>query len=472
MRVFARYKLKRWLALLLSVLLAVEPVAYAQYEGAQYEASATPPPENAPPPQHAFSQQELDQMLAPIALYPDPLLSQILMASTYPLEVVEAARWSRANPNLKGDDAVRAIQDMDWDPSVKSLVAFPQILQMMDDRLDWTEQLGDAFLAQQAQVTDTTQKLRQKAYAAGNLRSNDRIQVTPEAQTIVVEPANPDIVYVPYYDPNVVYGSWWWPDYPPIYWGPWPDYYYAPAYAPSFAWGIGIVLTTGFFFGGFDWHHHRVHVVNTNNYYYHRPEHHVRPGERPGERPGRPNVIAGPGVWHHDPNHRRGVPYREPSLRQQFGRVSASPEAHRDFRGYDQPSIGGRRPERPTTSGGLTVSPDRTGARPGVGGTPERPAVQPRPPVQTMPPVQPRPLSQPSEPPSRPSAPTMPSRPAPEIRPPALEDIGRGSNVRDYSSRGRASQEGAARGQGSVPARQPSGTAPRGGMRPQRGPDR
>lgn len=407
-------------------------------------------------------------MLAPIALYPDPLLSQILMASTYPLEVVEAARWSRANPGLKGDDAVRAIQDMDWDPSVKSLVAFPQILQMMDDRLDWTERLGDAFLAQQAQVTDTTQNLRQKAYAAGNLSSNDRVQVIPEGQTIVVEPANPDVVYVPYYDPMVVYGSWWWPDYPPIYWAPWPDYYYG-GYAPAFAWGVGIVLTTGFFFGGFDWHHHRVNVVNVNNYYYHRPEHHVRPG--------RPDVIAGPGVWHHDPNHRHGVPYREPSLRQRFGRVGASPEAHRDFRGYDQPSIGGR------GGGGLTVSPDRTGARPGIVGTPERPAVQPPPvrpsppvqlgpPVLPHPPVQPKPPRQPSEPEPRPNAPGFTSRPAPEARPPALEDIGRGSNVRDYSSRGRASHEGAARGQGSAPARQPSGAPPRGGMRSPRSQDR
>src|SRR6185369_13968960 len=118
--------------------------------------------------------EQLDQMLAPIALYPDSLLSQILMASTYPLEIVEATRWSKANPNLNGDDAVKAAEQNGWDPSVTSLVAFPQILTMMDERLSWTERLGDGFLAQQAQMMDTVQALRQKAYAAGNLKSTEQ----------------------------------------------------------------------------------------------------------------------------------------------------------------------------------------------------------------------------------------------------------------------------------------------------------
>ncbi len=142
-----RYALPKLLVLLFSALLAFQPAAYSQ--------------DNAGP---AFTQQELDQMLAPIALYPDPLLSQILMASTYPLEVVEAARWSRAHSGLRGDRAVRAAADQDWDPSVKSLVAFPQILAMMDQRLEWTERLGDAFLAQEPAVMDSVQVLRQRAY--------------------------------------------------------------------------------------------------------------------------------------------------------------------------------------------------------------------------------------------------------------------------------------------------------------------
>jgi len=210
-------------------------------------------------------QQELDQMLAPIALYPDALLSQILMASTYPLEVVEAARWSRANPNLKGDQAVQAVAQNAWDPSVKSLVAFPQILLMMDDNLNWTERLGDAFLAQQAQVMDTVQNLRQKAYAAGNLKSSDQVRVEQQGQTIVVAPAAPEVVYVPYYDPWVVYGPWWWPAYPPIYWAPWPGY--VRGYYPGYWWGAPIGLSVGFFFGGFDWHRRYAYVNRVDNYY-------------------------------------------------------------------------------------------------------------------------------------------------------------------------------------------------------------
>ena len=215
MKARAQYVSTQVLVLLLSVsvLFAQETVPLA------------PAPMQAKP---VFTQQQLDQMLAPVALYPDSLLSQILMASTYPLEIVEAARWSKANPNLKGDDAVKAAEQNGWDPSVTSLVAFPQVLTMMDSNLSWTERLGDAFLAQQPQVMETVQNLRQRAYAAGNLRSNDQVRVDQQGQTIVIEPPNPQVVYVPYYDPRVVYGPWWWPEYPPVYWGPWPGYFVRP----------------------------------------------------------------------------------------------------------------------------------------------------------------------------------------------------------------------------------------------------
>src|SRR5437667_4240876 len=170
MKARAQYVSTQVLVLLLSV-----SVLFAQ---------ETVPLAPAPmPPKPVFTQQQLDQMLAPVALYPDSLLSQILMASTYPLEIVEAARWSKANPNLKGDQAVQAVAQNTWDPSVKSLVAFPQILMMMDDKLNWTERLGDAFLAQQQQVMDTVQNLRQKASAAGNLTSNDQIRVDQQGQS-------------------------------------------------------------------------------------------------------------------------------------------------------------------------------------------------------------------------------------------------------------------------------------------------
>src|SRR5512143_707201 len=191
------------LALPIAISFALSPLASAQ----NY-----PPPPAGMQAEAAFAQEDLDRMLAPIALYPDALLSQILMAATYPLEVVEAARWSYENPGLKGDAAVQAVADREWDPSVKSLVAFPQILQTMDQKLQWTRRLGDAFLAQQAQVMDTVQNLRRKAEDAGNLSSNAQIEVQQDGDAIEIEPANPEIVYVPYYNPAVVYGPWWWPD--------------------------------------------------------------------------------------------------------------------------------------------------------------------------------------------------------------------------------------------------------------------
>ncbi len=215
----------------------------------------------------AFAQQELDQMLAPIALYPDALLSQILMAATYPVEVVEAARWSRRNPGLDGDRAVRAAERMDWDPSVRSLVAFPQILTLMDEKLDWTERLGDAFVAQQADVMDTIQYLRHKAYQAGNLGSTGQLRVDRQGQAIVIELVNPELIYVPYYNPTVVYGTWWWPAFQPVYWASWPGYHARPGLVRSFAWGPGIRVSSNFFFGATDWHRRSVHIVNVNNHY-------------------------------------------------------------------------------------------------------------------------------------------------------------------------------------------------------------
>jgi uncharacterized protein DUF3300 len=257
----------------------------------------------------AFSAEELDQMLAPIALYPDSLLSQILMASTYPLEVVQAARWSRANSQLKGDDAVKAVEGMDWDPSVKSLVAFPQILYRMDERLDWTQRLGEAFLAQEPHVLDAIQGLRQRAAAAGNLNSNEHLRVTRQDEAILIEPVRPEVVYVPYYNPAVVYGPWAWTGYPPVYWAPFPGYYAVPAFAPAFFWGPAIVVSTGFFFGHCNWHHHQVTVVSTT----------VVTQTRFGKPITTVTPHAKPVAWTHNPVHRKGVPYRHASLHQQFG---------------------------------------------------------------------------------------------------------------------------------------------------------
>lgn len=290
--------------------------------------------------QAAFSQQQLDQLLAPIALYPDPLLSQMLMASTYPLEVAEAARWSRMHPELQGDDAVQAVAQEDWDPSVKSLVAFPQVIAWMDENPQWTHALGDAFLAQEPQVMETVQNLRQRSQNAGTLRSDDRIHVVEDGRTISVLPANPQIIYVPYYDPMVVYGTWMWPAYPPAHWRPRPGYFIQPGYA-RFYWGPGITISTGFFFGAFDWHRRQVRVVHVNNYYYrpatvHRHEHVARQA----------NVVGlnhGPGVWQHNPSHRRGIAYRGPAAQRYF----SAPRAQRQESRRDNPS--GRLQWRPET---------------------------------------------------------------------------------------------------------------------------
>jgi hypothetical protein len=198
-----------------------------------------------------FPRAEIDQMLAPIALYPDPLLSQLLMAATFPMEVVEAARWSRAHPGVEGDAAVQMVQDYEWDPSVKSLVAFPQVLQRMDENLEWTQKLGEAFIVQEPVVMEAVQDLRRRAQESGQLLSDERQRIIEQPEAIAIEPVNPQYVYVPYYDPRVVYGSWWWPAYPPYYWAPWPGYV---SYYPGYWWGAPIGLSVGFFFGGFDWY--------------------------------------------------------------------------------------------------------------------------------------------------------------------------------------------------------------------------
>ena len=317
-------------ALTVSAFLALAVLGAATMVWAQEEGPPTPPlqqqPQAQPATQQLWPADQLDNLVAPIALYPDPLLGQILVASTYPLEVVEAARWSRANPGLQGDQAVRAVEQRAWDPSVKSLVAFPQILAMMDEKIDWTERLGNAFLAQQPQVMDSVQNLRQRAYAAGTLRSDNQIRVESQGPAIMIVAANPEIVYVPYYDPTVVYGNWWWPA-PPVYWAPWGGYH--PPHPGFFlSWGAGIPVISGFFFGGFDWWGHRAHVVNVHPYYYSRTVVTTRRTDV-RDRVDVRNVNAAPGVWQHDPAHRRGAPYRDASARQRYGteRAQINPRA-------------------------------------------------------------------------------------------------------------------------------------------------
>lgn len=184
-----------------------------------------------------FSEAELDQMIAPIALYPDSLLAQILMAATYPADVSEAVKWSKDHSDQKGDAAVDAVQDKSWDPSVMSLVAFPQVLTMMGEQLDWVQNMGDAFLDDSEAVMDTVQKLRLKAQDAGNLATTEQQTVTVQEPSstetiIIIEPADPQIIYVPSYNPTVTYGTWWWPHYTPWYYHPY-GYGFGSAVMPS-----------------------------------------------------------------------------------------------------------------------------------------------------------------------------------------------------------------------------------------------
>lgn len=308
---------RRMLALPLALVIALGPAGFAPRAFAQQGVPAY----SQAPDERPIDQQELDRILAPIALYPDSLLSQILMASTYPLEVVEASRWSRRYPHLKGDAAVRAAAGMNWDPSVQSLVAFPQILTMMDEKLDWTQSLGDAFLSDEARVMDAIQELRRRAYASGHLRSDGRIAVKQRGNVMIVEPADPQIVYVPYYDPRVVYGSWWWAV-PPVYWGPWPGYRIRPGTHIGFFWGGGIALSAAYVYGRFDWPERRVNVVRVQNHY--NTVIINRNGAAPRSAPSIQRAQAEPSRWRHDPGHRRGIPYRDPQVRQQF--ATAAPQ--------------------------------------------------------------------------------------------------------------------------------------------------
>lgn len=242
-----------------------------------------------------FDQQQLDQILAPIALYPDSLLSHILIASTYPLEVIQAARWRDANQDLDHQEVMDAMEVKQWDPSVKALAPFNDLLQTLSQDLDWLENLGNAFLADETSVLAAVQGLRQKAYALGNLQDNDYIQVDDDEGEIVIQPVEKEVVYVPYYDTRVVYGPWW-HSYPPYYWQR-PSHY---VWHSGFYWSNSIFISPAFYFGGFHWHD-RYTVVDyrwRNNYgqhRYHSPEKVVRNHEY--QR------------WQHNPEHRRGARY-------------------------------------------------------------------------------------------------------------------------------------------------------------------
>ncbi len=269
-----------------------------------------------------FSQAELDQMLAPIALYSDPLLAQILIASTYPLEVVEAARWLAQRSHLQGEAAVAAAADQDWDPSVKALLAFPRILAHMNEDLSWTRNLGEAFLVQPLDVMETIQDLRAVAHDGGYLQTSNEIRVIRERDIFIIEPAQAGVLYIPYYNPHVVFGRWIWPTHPPVVWAP-PSHQFV---GTRIIWVGGIRVTSGLFVTDWSWHRRQVVIVNNHHHHHHHTVvHNTVVIHRPPERI-RDLDEAPP--WRHDPYHRRGVRYRNESLEREYGRTGT--ESARD----------------------------------------------------------------------------------------------------------------------------------------------
>src|SRR5437016_1649823 len=291
-----------WASMLI-LLLAIPPGVVAQ----QTEAG------------QVFKQEELDQILAPIALYPDSLVAQILMASTYPLEVVQADRFGKQNANLKGEALTKALESQSWDPSVKSLVNFPQVLTMMSEKLDWTQKLGDAFLAQQKPVMDTIQSLRAKAQAAGNLKTTKEQTVIVEEKIIKIESASPQVVYVPSYNPTVVYGAWPYPTYPPYS-------YYPPGYVATsmFAFGAGVAMGAawGYAWGNSNWSGGDVDVDVNRNTNINNNINRDQAKQKMQER-GQINQ-KGQGKWQHSPENRKGVSYRDQGTAQKFNRASTN----------------------------------------------------------------------------------------------------------------------------------------------------
>jgi hypothetical protein len=269
------------------------------------DATAAAPVQTQASVEAQLPEGQIEQLVAPIALYPDPLLTQVLMASTYPLEVVEAARWSHDNSTVNGQALQDGMQAQSWDPSVKALTAVPQTLQMMNDKLDWTQQVGDAFLAQQQDVLNAVQKLRAQAQAAGNLQSTPQQVVTTEAPAagaavsgpppIVIEPVNPDVYYVPVYNPAVAYGAWSYPDYPPFNWSP---AGFVAGNVVSFAAGVAVGSAI---WGGCNWWQNHVTInVNRFNVFNHT------------------NINIANNTWIHNPEHRHGVPYQNASVARRF----------------------------------------------------------------------------------------------------------------------------------------------------------
>jgi hypothetical protein len=273
--------------------------------------SAVPHPQAATtttPAAVKIPNDQLDSLVAPIALYPDPLLAQVLAASTYPLEIIQLQQWMAKHPDLKGEALAAAVEKENWDPAVQGLAALPDVIKRLADDIKWTADLGNAFLAQQSDVMDAVQRMRKKASTAGNLKTTEQQKVTTQVvqtkEVIVIQQANPQVIYVPAYNPVVVYG-------PPVY--PYPPIYYPPPgyYAAGVAIGFGVGIAMGAFWGGGGWGYgprwgYGSVNINVNNRYV---NHYNRYN----------NVNRYGGSWNHNPAHRGGAPYADRNTANRYG---------------------------------------------------------------------------------------------------------------------------------------------------------
>jgi Protein of unknown function (DUF3300) len=329
-----------------SVLLAFAMMVVTSV-GAVAQQSATPPP--PPPPQSdqvLLKPEQLEALVAPIALYPDELLANVLAASTYPLEVVQADRWQKERKSLKGDALKKEVEKQPWDDSVKALASTPDVISMMSDKIDWTKNLGDAVLAQQPDVMDAIQRLRTKAYDNKKLATTKQqkvsVQTQESKQVIVIESADPETIYVPYYDPAAVYGTWPYADYPPYYFA-YPSYIGAGVIAAGLAFGAGWAIGRwgNYWGGGCNWGNRNLYINHYNKI----------------------NNIGN--NWQHNPAHRQGVRYSNTNVQQRFGNnnLKAGAGDRMDFRGRDGQQV--LRPGQDRPSGGDRAA-DRAGDRAGA----------------------------------------------------------------------------------------------------------
>ncbi|MBR1279902.1 DUF3300 domain-containing protein [Bradyrhizobium sp. AUGA SZCCT0283] len=328
-------------------LLMANPVAVsAQTADNPPAPSSTPQPAaQSPPSAELLKPEQLEALVAPIALYPDELLANVLASSTYPLEVVQADRWLKAHKSLKGDALKKEVEKQSWDNSVKALASTADVISMMSDKVDWTKNLGDAVLAQQPDVMDAIQRLRTKAYDSKKLVTTKQqkvsVQTQENRQAIVIEQADPNTIYVPYYDPATVYGSWPYAEYPPYYFG-YPSYIGAGVIAAGLAFGTGWAIGRwgNYWGGGCNWGNRNLYVNHYN----------------------RINNVGN--NWQHNAAHRQGVRYNNASVQQRFGNnnLKAGASNRMDFRGRDGQQV--LRPGQDRPGGGDRVG-DRAGDRGG-----------------------------------------------------------------------------------------------------------